>query len=182
MTAAASNPPKKKKIKRRRISKHVVEAKKKAAAVNNDDKLPLPTTDQAEPETTSTQAAANESDHLNQAIAYLKAYIESKADNANESQKAAWKFNKNTQTWLIRHMYNAEVVSKSTFALLLEYFRGLQGNTKSRVLQEATDRVLQYKEFEKKQEAQNGNADESDQHKALRKEYKRARQIVQLLQ
>ncbi|GKY91670.1 hypothetical protein MPSEU_000138900 [Mayamaea pseudoterrestris] len=195
-TAAAAAPPKKKKTKRRRISKHVAEAARKKAVIGGgeNEKVAAKTTEQPHVDATATTPAKTEAARENersstQAIAYLKVYIESKKDKTSDSndKTGAWKFNKNTQTWLIKHMYDAEIVSKATFSLLLEYFHGLEGKTKSRVLQQASERVIEYKEHEKKlQEKQGDNSDrqaeENDEEKTRRKEYKRARQIVQLLQ
>jgi hypothetical protein len=68
----------------------------------------------------------------------------------NDGQESVWKFNKNTQSWLIRHMYEADKLSKVSFTLLLEYLNGLKGgDAKSRILTEATRRAIRYKEYEK---------------------------------
>jgi hypothetical protein len=80
-----------------------------------------------------------------------------------DGQESVWKFNKNTQSWLIRHMYEADKLSKSSFTLLLEYLDGLKGgDAKSRILTEATRRAVRYKEYEKvrddKGEKDGGNA------------------------
>jgi hypothetical protein len=63
-----------------------------------------------------------------------------------------WKFNKNTQSWLIRHMYNSTKVNKSTFTTLLEYIvAGIKtesGGLESKVKEDATFRARRYKEWE----------------------------------
>jgi hypothetical protein len=67
-----------------------------------------------------------------------------------DGHESVWKFNKNTQSWLIRHMYEADKLSKASFSLLLEYLNGLKGgDAKSRILTEATRRAIRYKEYEK---------------------------------
>lgn len=125
-----------------------------------------------------------------------------------KKERSAWKFNKNTQSWLIRHMYEAEKVAKQPFETLLEYLEEYQG--KERLVREASRRILRYKEYEK-ETSENKEASESSEQKesaeptpeadlkgdedeayeqarwkALsdhdkRKEYKRARKVVEVL-
>jgi hypothetical protein len=118
---------------------------------------------------------------------------------------SGWKFNKNTQSWLLRHMYESEKCPKATFTLLLEYLVGCQGITRRRLREDAARRALRYKEYEKKtssaekagsdgvdgvNEAEAAQAmkdeddgtdearwDALDEHDK-RKEYKRARKIL----
>lgn len=110
---------------------------------------------------------------------------------------SAWKFNKNTQSWIIRHMYDSKLVPKSTFALVTEYMAGIQGDTlRNRTRTDATRMALRYKEWEKKKVGDGGNDvqetedstvdNETAQWRQLddhekRKEYKRARQIIEAL-
>jgi hypothetical protein len=83
------------------------------------------------------------------------------ATTSSNSSSSLWKFNKNTQSWLIRHMYECEKVSKSTFSLLLEYLEGLEGEiTKGRIRTEATRRALRYKEYC----SHNSNSITTEQH------------------
>jgi WKF domain len=59
---------------------------------------------------------------------------------------SVWKFNKNTQSWLVRHMYEPDKVSKHAFELLLDYLRAMhEGPAKVRMLQDAHRRVVRYK-------------------------------------
>lgn len=73
---------------------------------------------------------------------------DNKANNRNNS---GWKFNKNTQSWLIRHMYEADKLSKSTFSLLLEYLHGMPSNSqgRERIMAEAVRRAVRYQDYEK---------------------------------
>jgi hypothetical protein len=187
MATTATLPKKKKISKRRRISKHVAEAQQKAAAAaaaaasaETKSESVEHVDDGDKTTTTSPKKALSDADHSIQATAYLKAYKTSKLGEAD----GGWKFSKNTQTWIIKHMYNADIISKSTFSLLLEYMLGLQGKTRMRVLQEATDRILQYKEYEARQSLKETQDEDENDEKAQekRKEYKRARQIVLVLQ
>lgn len=119
----------------------------------------------------------------------------------------AWKFNKNTQSWLLRHMYQADKVTKGTFSLLLKYLGGLQGSTRTRAIADARKRALRYKEYETSRDSQeqedadnddvNGKedskandeiTDEDDEMRwkrlsdhEKRKEYKRARKVLEIL-
>lgn len=117
-----------------------------------------------------------------------------------------WKFNKNTQSWLLRHMYQADKVTKGTFSLLSEYMEGLQGSTRTRTLADAKRRALRYKEYEKSRDSQHESEaiDEVDgkedgkkndditdvddetrwtrlDDREKRKEYKRARKVLEIL-
>jgi hypothetical protein len=69
----------------------------------------------------------------------------------NDGEESVWKFNKNTQSWLIRHMYEADKLSKASFTLLLGYLDGMKGggDAKARILTEASRRAVRYKEYEK---------------------------------
>ena len=118
-----------------------------------------------------------------------------------------WKFKKNIQSWLLRHMYDWEKVPKQAFSILLEYLSSIQGNvTRERIMKDAMDVVQRYKQWEK--ETDNKESEEKDkeatqkddsdaQNKETkdhienfntlsdhdkRKQYKRARQVLQALQ
>ena len=66
-----------------------------------------------------------------------------------QAKVSEWKFNKNTQSWLLRHMYNDSQVNKKTFGVLLEYLKGLKGKTLLWCREEAKSSSLKYKEWEK---------------------------------
>ena len=92
-----------------------------------------------------------------------------------KTHKDSWKFNKNTQTWLIRHVYDAGVVPKHSFETLLEYLQAGRSSM-DRVVQEAKKRALCYQN-KKSYDAQYDALDEHDQ----RKVYKRARKVLDVL-
>ncbi len=97
-------------------------------------------------------AAAKKTKDPEEASTYLSLwkYDRSSTTNKDKEKNEQWKFNKNTQSWLLRHMYNPTKVSKHTFALLLEYLRnGENVGVKNRVLEDAKFRARRYKEFEK---------------------------------
>jgi len=62
-----------------------------------------------------------------------------------------WKFNKNTQSWLLRHMYDANKVKKETFTLLIDYILQTPNDGvgfKDRIYDDAQRRVIRYVEWE----------------------------------
>ena len=126
---------KKKKVKRnkrRRISKHVLKSKEKAAA--------------EEGKTSVEEKKRKET--LVKDPGDVNGYLINWQKHQNGDTEV-WKFNKNTQSWLIRHMYEVDKVPKSTFSILLLYLDGLKSpETRSRMLADATRRALRYKKFE----------------------------------
>ena len=55
--------------------------------------------------------------------------------------RTLWKFQKVRQVWLLQHMYNTEQVSNDTFAIMVEYLKGLKGAGRTATLAEA-EKVL----------------------------------------
>mmetsp|Transcript_274 Transcript_274/g.650 ORF Transcript_274/g.650 Transcript_274/m.650 type:complete len:237 (+) Transcript_274:106-816(+) len=126
-------------------------------------------------------------------------------DRKNSTKQ--WKFNKNTQSWLLRHMYDSDKVSKATSHLLVEYLCQGGDGLRSRVEEDAKRRARRYKEWEKEQqhqeEAQGGGETETEEEEVKskdkptqsshdeawnglddhdkRKEYKRARKLLDTL-
>lgn len=85
------------------------------------------------------------------ASTYLSTWKYDRANNNSNNKQ--WKFNKNTQSWLLRHMYNPTKVSKHSFAILVEYLlNGENMGVKNRVLEDAKFRARRYKELEKQQQ------------------------------
>ena len=81
--------------------------------------------------------------HPDEASSYLTQWKKSKSGSSS-----CWKFNKNTQSWLIRHMYDVDKVAKSSFVLLLDYLEGLESKpTRDRIRAEASRRVRRHKEY-----------------------------------
>jgi hypothetical protein len=191
--------------KKKRISKHVLKAQegRDSAAPGADDDLPTPTPLQpAKKQAPPKKAKALKTKDPTEAASYLSAW-------KHRAAGGAWKFNKNTQSWLIRHMYEADKVSKPVFVILLEYLEGMKH--KERVIEDAERRALRYKDFEKtfgatkeadkesetKKEEESKDTDtpkkedggEDDETRWIRldehdkrKEYKRARKILETLQ
>mmetsp|Transcript_1875 Transcript_1875/g.4035 ORF Transcript_1875/g.4035 Transcript_1875/m.4035 type:complete len:224 (+) Transcript_1875:61-732(+) len=188
--------------KKEEVEKQLVSAAEKGTAAPSDDATPAnnatpdPAGDSKAMTPTKSSSKTKDPD---EASSYIVLW---KYDRTNNTKQ--WKFNKNTQSWLLRHMYDFDKVSKTTFATLVEYLcQGGEG-ARSRVEEEAKRRARRYKEWEKKQqkgeEGDGSNeaekvvkstdkeeeASEDAAWKALddhekRKEYKRARKVLDSL-
>lgn len=67
----------------------------------------------------------------------------------DEEDVPLWRFNKNTQSWLLRHMYNIDKIAKGTFSILTLYLEDLKGASRQRIYEDAVRRALRYREWEK---------------------------------
>ena len=198
--------------KKKRVSKHVLKAQEEREVVTPSkvevDQPLSPPMQQKEPTMKPKKSKKSKTKDPIEAASYLSAW-------KHRDAGGAWKFNKNTQSWLIRHMYEADKVHKATFVIMLEYLTGLTGTLKARVVDVAEKRALRYKTFEKefaekKAEPSGGESgeegkgvetaetaiakepleglgeDDESRWKRLnehdkRKEYKRARKILETL-
>lgn len=158
MTALTTDniPPTKKpaaKKKKKRISKHIQKANKDRASLEKARSTDpaLAATSEPVPEPSPVGKTANNKPKKSpgKANSTIKDVKEAAGYVSNwKSHRQEWKFNKNTQSWLIRHMYESDKVSKGSFGILLEYLGGLQGTgAKERIMQEATRRALRYKKY-----------------------------------
>lgn len=193
--------------KKRRVSKHVQQAKEEQAKREPvEGVVEAPAGASVKPSSPRKKKRRIHVKDPSEGIDYLQNWKAHQSDS-----QVLWKFNKNTQSWLIRHQYEADKVSKATFVVLLEYLAGMPESGKNRVLAEATRRALRYKEYEKnkndsddaekeeEQKADDGSdakektaaeqetLDEEARWEKLsdhdkRKEYKRARQLLETLQ
>ena len=189
--------------RKNRISKHVIDSQKRrkeeeessssvAPELNTDlEKRPKPPASKKRKKTNHIKDPA-------EAHAYLSAW------KHKSSGEGFWKFNKNTQSWLLRHMYEIEKVPKATFSIFMEYIDGLNGDlTRKRIHEDAMRRALRYKEWGKDQnenssgETKNENDDQKENEDKdgeddtqywlslsdgdKRKEYKRARKVIDVM-
>jgi hypothetical protein len=190
---------KKKAQKRKRISKHILKAQERQKEEQEGD------TEKANVDATTTTRTPKKKKRVpNSKVKDPKDVQEylSNWKHREQGSGSIWKFNKNTQSWMFRHMYDSNKIPKATFTILLEYIGGLKGSTCDWVKQEATRKALRYKEWEKRntnkegeeeiakkteEENQNDNDEEqkeddkrfmslSDHDK--RKEYKRCRKVL----
>jgi len=145
--------------KKKKISKHVLKSRETTAEKATTTLTENPNPQEQQP-TVSTSPATGLSKKEkkknrrmkdpSEAATYLEEWKQSKQQDTKKESN--WKFNKNTQSWLIRHMYDADKIPKATFALLLEYLAGLEGKTtRVWIRSEATRRALRYKQYEKEQ-------------------------------
>ncbi|KAL7514277.1 hypothetical protein ACHAXN_011473 [Cyclotella atomus] len=193
--------------RKKRISKHVLQSEERKKEAQLENKLISAAGGNGETladspvEKQSSDTKNSKVKDPQEAASYLTLWNH---DRTNKS--GAWKFNKNTQSWLLRHMYNSDKVNKQTFGLLVEYIcQGGEG-TRSRVEEDAKQKAIRYKEWEKKQQQQsNGEDGKDDEVQAetpkgakneskteeeawaelnehdKRKEYKRARKVIDAL-
>lgn len=82
--------------------------------------------------------------------------------NQGNDDDPLWKFNKNTQSWLIRNMYDIEKLPKSSFSIMISYLEALKGASRQRVHEDAVRRALRYKEWEKNKQSSEAEKDEAD--------------------
>lgn len=144
----------KKRGKKRKISKHIAEAavvastKEKSdpgdAAATTTTTVGKVTANVVQKKRKTSTAAATIKNPA-EAAAYLKAWQQSQQKSEGHADEStSWKFNKNTQSWLLRHLYEADKVSKGDFAVLLNYLKSGDKSTIQRCLEDATRRALRY--------------------------------------
>jgi len=129
------------KAKDKNVAKHILKAREAAAVVSatatneTSSRLPPPSAKSKKKQPNTHTKSPEE------VINYLVLW-----DTAKES---AWKFNKNTQSWLLRHMYSADHVNKKCFGLLLEYLKGVEGKgILEGVMAAAVKRCELYKKYD----------------------------------
>mmetsp|Transcript_28162 Transcript_28162/g.39603 ORF Transcript_28162/g.39603 Transcript_28162/m.39603 type:complete len:210 (+) Transcript_28162:195-824(+) len=134
--------------RKNRISKHVLDSQKKREEEAADEQTDITAQDASSAAPTTTTPKKKKSKkkkHVKdpkEAATYLSSWKHREAGTN-------WKFNKNTQSWLIRHMYEADKVDKTCFGLLLEYLSSGDDQMQARVRTEGTRRALRYKDYEK---------------------------------
>ena len=186
--------------RKKRISKHVIQAEERKNQTEVEKQLLL-AAENGTSTTSSTPSLSTPTEEKTsntktkdpeEAASYLTLW---KYDQTNNTK--SWKFNKNTQSWLQRHMYDGDKVSKTTFATLIDYL--IQGGDRliSRVEEDAKMRARRYKDWEKKKEnsiSDETTAETKEESKSTsaadditwnslddhdkRKEYKRARKVL----
>lgn len=144
--------------KKKHISKHILEAKKAQSESIGGNAEGVPQLPDGEQLKKRKQKKNRNVKSPSEASEYLAGWKDHKNGEAS-----TWKFNKNTQSWLIRHMYEIDKVPKREFAIMLEYLEGLKGATvKSRIRSESNRRALRYKRHEKSKEANVENDENKD--------------------
>ena len=187
---------KKKAHKRKRISKHILKAQERQKEEQEEG-------DTEQVHNTATTKLKKKKRVPNSKVKDPKEAQEYLSNWNLREKGSEWKFNKNTQSWIFRHMYDSNKIPKASFNILLEYISGLQGSTCDWVKKEATRKALRYKEWEKQNTDKEGekdtqkateeskqNDDNDDDQKEddkrfmslsdhdKRKEYKRCRKVL----
>lgn len=143
--------------RKKRISKHVQDAEDRRKAKAEGGEGEKAGEGQAQQQQNGTSSAKKKKRSANrhvkdpaEAASYLSSW-------KHRDAGSGWRFNKNTQSWLLRHMYETEKVPKPTFTLLVDYLVGCQGITRRRLREDAARRALRYKEYEKKSKSNDPN-------------------------
>jgi WKF domain len=151
----------KKKGKKRQISKHIINSKLKSKNSETDTALnavvatPLlnSSNEIASSDQSQTKAAKRRQQvkDLLDVAGYLtawKTHQQKHSDGVGKSlSKSIWKFNKNTQSWLMRHLYNSTKVTKTIFNDALPYFVSANDEVQQRLRHDATIRALRYQQY-----------------------------------
>lgn len=137
------NMAKKKSTKKNHVSKHILKSRgDTVTATKGEDNISSSSSKKRD------RKAKSHTKHPGEAASYLTQWEASKSEDPSTRASSSWKFNKNTQSWLIRHMYEVEKVPKPTFLLLLEYLDGLEGKfIIDRMRIDASRRCRRYKEY-----------------------------------
>ncbi|CEG44000.1 Uncharacterized conserved protein [Plasmopara halstedii] len=121
------------------------------------------------------------SDRSPEMIQQAKYYLEQwqKRDEPKAADELPWKFKTIKQQWILRWMYEADVVPKAMFAIVLKYLNGIQGAARKRVLDSAQD-IIDTGAPGEEGDKMAGNETVLS-IKLARRRYKRALQIAELL-
>ena len=190
--------------RKKRISKHVLKAEERKQQTQLENEL-ISAAEEGQPSAKTVTVQQSDTPTPNskvkdpqEAASYLTLW-----NHARNNKSDAWKFNKNTQSWLLRHMYNSEKVNKTTFGLLVDYICHGGEGTRCRVEEDAKGKAIRYKEWEKEQNDDRVDGKENEQSERRknkssdhmteetcwdelnghdkRKEYKRARKVMDAL-
>ncbi|POM73026.1 hypothetical protein PHPALM_10167 [Phytophthora palmivora] len=113
-------------------------------------------------------------------IQQAKYYLEQwqKRNEPKADDELPWKFKTIKQQWILRWMYEADVVPKSMFAIVLEYLNGIQARDGIGARNHLIDIGVPAKEEE---EAAAEEKEKMLSIKLARRRYKRALQVAELL-
>ncbi|TDH65029.1 uncharacterized protein CCR75_002106 [Bremia lactucae] len=85
------------------------------------------------------------------------------------------------QQWILRWMYEADVIPKTMFAIVLEYLNDIQGAARKRVVDAAQDVIDIGIPAKEEEAAAAGEKEKLLSIKLSRRRYKRAMQVAELL-
>ncbi|TYZ59659.1 hypothetical protein PybrP1_005452 [[Pythium] brassicae (nom. inval.)] len=120
------------------------------------------------------------SDRSPEAIQQARYYLEQwrRRDEPTPDGELPWKFKKVKQMWILQWMYEADVVPKSMFAIVLDYLSGIEGQARQRVL-DAAHKVIDAGVPDK-----TGASEDDDEDlptRLARRRYKRALQVAECI-
>ncbi|XP_071965491.1 uncharacterized protein [Antedon mediterranea] len=97
--------------------------------------------------------------------------------------KNVWSFQKVRQVWLLRNMYDTDMVDDDYFEILLEYIEPLKGLAKITTLEKAEKLLKEQEESESEDESpqQDEEEDGDKRVKLTDKQMDRVRQVIQIL-
>ena len=81
-----------------------------------------------EEKSTAKEEEIKPADGIPPAVEYLRQW---------HSDPSNWKFKKNRQTWLLKHVFDPKVLGKDDFKLFLAYVNGMQGRSREDLLERA---------------------------------------------
>lgn len=163
--------------RKNRISKHVLEAQERkkqeeetnkntqANGTNSETLNNTPATDTDKSTATTTpkkkkQKKNNLIKDPKEVHAYLSGW------KHRSTGEGVWKFHKNTQSWIIRNMYDSTKLPKVTFEICMEYLEGLRGEgMRQNIEEDALRRAMRYKTWEKEKQtssSEEGGGEEAD--------------------
>ncbi|XP_033121539.1 uncharacterized protein C7orf50 homolog [Anneissia japonica] len=94
-----------------------------------------------------------------------------------------WSFQKVRQVWLLRNMYDVDMVDDEVFEILIEYLEPLKGMAKTTTLQKA-EQLLKDQEQSDSEQEDTHTKEETDVQKRAKltdKQLDRVRQVMQIL-
>lgn len=142
---------------KKRIAKHVLDAQDK----NKKEGL-LETSSEVQQHKKKKRRKSKKRCHVKdpkEAHSYLSLWQQQQKE---DNDVKLWSFNTNTQSWLIRHMYDVDKIPKGPFTTMVLYLEALKGSSRQRVQKDAVRRALRYKEWEKKNQGNEKKKDEVD--------------------
>jgi WKF domain len=154
MVSESPSAATKKKGKKRRISKHMVNARLKSTQ-DGTEPTPALVANAESLTVVKKQKISSKLKHVKDptdVAGYLTAWKSCTDEKQNDStppfsSKSSWKFNKNMQSWLIRHLYDGSKVSKAVFTDALLYFGKANDAVQLRLRQDATLRAFRYQKY-----------------------------------
>ncbi|RLN58014.1 hypothetical protein BBP00_00007237 [Phytophthora kernoviae] len=149
----------------------VVPKKRRGPANNKKDENETP------------KEGGGKSDRSPEMIQQAKYYLEQwqKRDEPKADDELSWKFKKMRQLWILQWMFEADVVPKGMFAIVLQYLDGIKGVARKRVMESAQDIIDIGVPAKEEEEAAAEEKEKMLSIKLARRRYKRALQVAELL-